>query len=429
MKHIIAIVGVASLFFAEPSAAQIDLKGLIKGKVQSTVEESVSEGVDKTVDKAKEGVANIFMKKGRNPSDSASASKMKGSEKTNVDAVEPGPQVGSGLKSYSKYDFVPGDQILFYEDFSQDAIGDFPALWTTDGNGEVRTLDIGADAVHWLYMAQPGSVYCCTKAVGFPKNFIFEFDIAPDENFQSEIELCLYEDPEGMEINDDLYPGRAGLQIQMNEEAWNTKGYHADSDMEWLEAHSSANPCKPNEVNHVIIWVQGRRVRIYHLGAKVLDSPTNIFSDVKFNRIRFSSSGSECRPFITGIKVTTAAPDTRSKLLTEGKLVSYGILFDTDKAEMKPESYGTVSDVAKVLQDNPEVRIRIVGHTDGDGDEKHNLDLSKRRAEAVKKALTGQFGIDGARIETDGKGEDEPVASNDTSEGKAKNRRVELIRL
>ena len=61
MKHIIAIVGVASLFFAEPSAAQIDLKGLIKGKVQSTVEESVSEGVDKTVDKAKEGVANIFM--------------------------------------------------------------------------------------------------------------------------------------------------------------------------------------------------------------------------------------------------------------------------------------------------------------------------------------------------------------------------------
>jgi len=75
------------------------------------------------------------------------------------------------------------------------------------------------------------------------------------------------------------------------------------------------------------------------------------------------------------------------------------------------------------------VRVKIVGHTDSDGDDKLNLDLSKRRAESVKSALSGQFGIDASRLETEGAGESKPVAANDTPENKAKNRRVELIKL
>ena len=425
MKNFLSIISLAGLLLAEPAMAQIDLKGIIKGKINQAVEETVGEGVDKTVEKTKEGIKKR-LKKDNGPSEKAKADVE--DERTDEDGRQEKPQ-GVALKSYSKYDFVPGDQILFYEDFSQDAVGDFPALWTTDGSGEVRTLEEGDAVPHWLYLAQNGSVYCCTKAIGFPKDFIVEFDILPDENFQTAVELCIYDDPENKEIVDDLYPGRAGLQIQMDEEAWNTKGYLADADSEWLLGNSTANPCQPNVSNHVIVWVQGRRVRIYHLGGKVLDSPTNIYPNTKFNRIRFSTWGSECKPLITNIKVTTAAPDTRSKLLTEGKLVSYGILFDTNKADLKPESYGAVSEIAKVLKDNPGVRVRIVGHTDSDGDDALNLDLSRRRAEAVKKALTGQFEIEAGRIETDGKGESVPVASNGTAEGKAKNRRVEFVKL
>jgi len=119
----------------------------------------------------------------------------------------------------------------------------------------------------------------------------------------------------------------------------------------------------------------------------------------------------------------------RSKLLTEGKLVSYGIYFDVNKDVVKPESTGTIRDIAKVLKENPTVSIKIIGHTDSDGNDAANLDLSKRRGASVKNALVSQFGIDGSRIQTDGKGETEPIAPNTTSENKAKNRRVEFIKL
>ena len=119
----------------------------------------------------------------------------------------------------------------------------------------------------------------------------------------------------------------------------------------------------------------------------------------------------------------------RSKLITEGKLVSYGIYFDVNKDIVKPESAGTLKMISDVLKENPTVRIKIVGHTDSDGDDASNLDLSKRRGAAVKNVMVTSYGIDAARIETDGKGEKEPVAPNDSAVNKAKNRRVEFIKL
>jgi len=82
-----------------------------------------------------------------------------------------------------------------------------------------------------------------------------------------------------------------------------------------------------------------------------------------------------------------------------------------------------------VLNENPDVRIRIDGHTDSDGDDAKNLDLSKRRAASVKNMLVSDFSVAAARIETNGLGETKPVAQNSTSEGKAQNRRVEFIKL
>jgi outer membrane protein OmpA-like peptidoglycan-associated protein len=119
----------------------------------------------------------------------------------------------------------------------------------------------------------------------------------------------------------------------------------------------------------------------------------------------------------------------RSKLITEGKLVSYGIYFDVNKDVVKSESFGTIKQIADVLKENANVKIKIVGHTDSDGDDKSNLDLSQRRAASVKSVLVKEFGIDASRIETDGKGESEPVAKNDSVINKALNRRVEFIKL
>lgn len=330
------------------------------------------------------------------------------------------------LESFTHYDFVPGDQIILSEDFSQDAVGDFPALWTSNGGGEIKTINLASGK--WFHMNVEDAVYCFAKEIAFPENFILEFDLIPNAEYD-EFELTLYEDPDNKELDTDLFPGIRGLHINPNSEdgqGWLTKGYNEDV---WLEGSSQRNPVIKEQINHVIIWVQKRRVRIYHMGAKVLDMPTNLPQGIKLNRMRFATRYAETQPYISNIKITTASPDTRSKLLTEGKLISYGIYFDSGKDVVKPESYGSLKEIATVLAENPDLRIKIVGHTDNDGNDDLNLDLSKRRAQNVKNFLVSNFKINGSSIETDGMGESQPIENNNSPQGKAKNRRVEFIKL
>ena len=418
------------LFFSTISFAQFNVKDKLKDKSVNRAETRVDEGIDKSIDKLEEGVGKLFKKKKdkqeepTEEKEDISDAKEKNKDSNNVANEKNAPS----LKGYSKYDFVPGDKVLYFEDFSQDAIGDFPALWTTNGGGEVKTVNIAPG--HWFHMNKEDAVYCYTKQIQFPENFIMEFDIIPDGDFANGYALTFYEDPENAELTDDLYPGKKGVHISFEEGRWYTKGYDNSLDVGgWIEGESSTNPVVLQQVNHVIIWVQNRRLRIYHQGAKAFDMPTNIHAGSKFNRLRFSGWSTHSTPYVTNLKITTAAPDTRSKLITEGKLVCYGIYFDVNKDVVKAESFGTLNDIAKTLKENPTVKIKIIGYTDSDGDDAKNLDLSKRRAAAVKNALATEFGIDGGRIQTDGKGESEPISPNTTTEGKAKNRRVEFIKI
>ncbi len=331
------------------------------------------------------------------------------------------------LQSFSSYDFVPGEKVIFYDDFSQDAVGDFPALWTANAPGEINTLSIATG--HWLNLNSTDGNYFYLKNVDFPKNFIMEFDIVPKKTGgRIAAGLILYSEGKPVEMDNNPHPGNSGIIISVEKAYWNTSGYKT-GESALITGSSAINPVEQEKVNHVIIWVQNRRLRIYHKTAKVLDMPTNIYDGTKFNRFCFRlSRGASCGAYISNLRITDASPDMRSKLITEGKLVSYGIYFDVNSDKVKPESYGSIKGIADVLNENAGVKIKIVGHTDADGDDAANLDLSKRRAAAVKTALVNSFGIDAARIETDGKGEKQPVAPNDNSTNKALNRRVEFIK-
>jgi len=112
----------------------------------------------------------------------------------------------------------------------------------------------------------------------------------------------------------------------------------------------------------------------------------------------------------------------------KGKFTLYGINFDFNQATIKPESEPVLKEVAALLQQQPALRLRIEGHTDNVGKAAYNLDLSKKRAESVKTYLTGKFQIDASRLSTEGYGDTRPIAKNDTDEGRAQNRRVELAK-
>jgi outer membrane protein OmpA-like peptidoglycan-associated protein len=116
------------------------------------------------------------------------------------------------------------------------------------------------------------------------------------------------------------------------------------------------------------------------------------------------------------------------ELVKEGMSITLrGIYFDYNKATIKPESQAALGDAAKILQDNPSIRVEIQGHTDSDGSDSYNLQLSDRRAQSVVTYLIQNYAINPSRLTGKGYGEGNPVASNDTPEGKALNRRVEFV--
>jgi OOP family OmpA-OmpF porin len=125
------------------------------------------------------------------------------------------------------------------------------------------------------------------------------------------------------------------------------------------------------------------------------------------------------------IKFVTAS-QMASSIESTGKVAIYGILFDFDKDVIKPESKPTLDEIAFLLSAKPDLKLKVVGHTDNQGSAKYNLDLSQRRAASVVAALTSQYGVAADRLSASGAGMTQPVDTNDTDEGRAKNRRVEL---
>jgi OOP family OmpA-OmpF porin len=126
--------------------------------------------------------------------------------------------------------------------------------------------------------------------------------------------------------------------------------------------------------------------------------------------------------------VTVDAAAMSSAIRSAGHVALYGIYFDTGKAELKPASTAALGEIATLLQREPTLTLLVVGHTDSTGEYAGNLLLSDRRAHAVIQALTTTHGVAASRLQAAGAGMMAPVASNQTEDGRAKNRRVELVR-
>jgi OOP family OmpA-OmpF porin len=343
----------------------------------------------------------------------------------------------------SKYDFVPGDRIVLAEDFSRVAIGDFPAGWNTNASAEVVT--VAGRQGKWLKIATQGIFYP-EMIREVPENMTLEFYLITGSNAHPApfaVNFLSLEKPEDFKFFDaqspdprggrhvvqlKLWPGDNVLNKAFTEMiAGRTKKYDIQNKISFTTWHNSRNT-----MAHVAIWRQGTRLRVYVNGEKVWDLPRAFDVATKYNAITFamprSFKGDEF--YLLGdIRMAVGAPDTRKKLLTDGKFVTHGILFDSGSDQIKPESFGVLKEISSSFTDEPSLKLKIVGHTDAEGDDKSNLLLSQKRAAAVKEALVKNFGISADRISTDGKGETEPEQKGDTPEAKATNRRVVFIRM
>lgn len=421
-----AVFTIGMLALCNNSSGQLleKIKNKAKGRADQKVDQTIEKGMDEAEGKNK---------------------KAKSEEQAEVKEKndEAGTKTNSqGLKAYSKYDFVPGDKIVYAEDFSQDAIGEFPLKWNTNGTGEIVTLE-GIPG-KWLKITE-STKYESAYNNKLPENYTIEFDVLAefkDDQSVPYIKIQLeadkvdqYPNPPVVEIS--LAPN-GGINVEgsgdgIYYETRNEKNYTTFEGKKQLFHTFSANNHKNIPV-HVSLWIQKQRIRVWINQDKLYDLPKGIAENMNVKKLSFETTNYGGPPanysyFISNIKIAEALPDTRSKLITEGKWSTTGILFDVNSDKIKPSSYGTLKQIAATLSENPDLKIKIIGHTDSDGDDAKNLDLSKRRSAAVRSALSKEFNIDDSRIETDGMGETKPLADNKTAEAKAQNRRVEFVKL
>ena len=171
----------------------------------------------------------------------------------------------------------------------------------------------------------------------------------------------------------------------------------------------------------------------HHISAKLVRSEGDVYVSLHVEQDNDTTPAwaevvlVEVRPMDSGL-VTINAASLAGDITRTGHASVYGIYFDTGKSGVKPESDATIREIAKLLQQQSQLKLYVVGHTDNVGALASNQDLSQRRADAVLAILTTKLGIRAARLQAVGAGPIAPVASNDNEQGRAKNRRVELVK-
>ncbi len=409
------------------SQAQLNIGSRIENKVTNLVDNHIDQGIDKGLDGVENGVKKDNNNSQSQPQEEQDKKQPNVGETIGQDVKPGGQQEKPSMQTYSKYDFIPGEKVLFFDDLSETSVGDFPANWNTNASGEVVTNNLYPGK--WFRMTGSGCV-SLDEGMKLPDNYTIEYDVisnpVEEGNTAHEFGFYLYsaENPKdlseggavpGLKGGIKMSFGYRGTYSAYNEEGYTIDGVKDDATME------------PGKKYRLSFWVQKTRLRVYLDQVKIFDLPKVFKPGFQANMMRFELWEST-NPMITNFRIAAGLPDMRNKLLTEGKLVSYGIYFDVNKDVVKPESYGTLKGITDVLKENPTVRVKIVGHTDSDGSDAANLDLSKRRGASVKNEMVKSFGIDASRLESDGMGESKPVAPNDTPSNKAMNRRVEFIK-
>ncbi len=415
------------------ASSQIKIKDKLR-KVEGSIDNRTDQGIERGLDALQNGLGKALKKKDQTDESQQVADNQEvtdSGETVYVQGDQAPQQQQTSLQSYSKYDFIPGEKVIFYEDFSQDAVGDFPALWNTNGSAEVVTTNLYPG--NWMKFVGDHCVWT-DELLKLPDNYTIEFDVIPingEEGDMAGYYFRLYQCINPKAWDGGAVPGKAGFNFAVEYTGRPTYRTYINNDEGeelGVTGYIDNEELKQNKEQkyHIAVWVQKSRVRLYQEQNKIIDLPKAFpANSVKMDRIRFEYGAA----MISNIRIAVGAPDMRNKLMTEGKLVTYGIYFDVNKDVVKPESYGTLKEIAAILNEVPDVQVSIVGHTDSDGADAANLDLSKRRAAAVKKELINSFGVNGDRLVTDGLGESQPVAPNDSPANKALNRRVEFIKL
>jgi OmpA-OmpF porin, OOP family len=388
-----------------PADAQIGqrIRDRARQQVEHRAEDRAAEAVDRALDATENAVVCMA-------TDDAciQAAQAEGQEVALTDARGapvaredyPSELLRPGEGAWVNYDFVPGERVLFTEDFSRDNVGDFPRRLEFE-NGIMEVAEWQGQ--RWLRSTGSGR-FVVVLPETLPQRFTLEFEQLGSVDFRS------------VRFDDQ----RSGPRVVFGSREGGVTGP--------VSATGRLEGAPREGGNTVRVMADGNHVKVYLNETRVANVPNIDLG--RSNRIRFDLGGSVRTPtMFTNLRIAAGGRALYDALTTDGRVVTRGILFDTGSDRIRPESTPTLKEIGDMLSAHGELRLRVEGHTDSVGSAAANQSLSERRAQSVRRYLIERHGIDEARLEALGLGQTQPMDSNDTPEGRQNNRRVELVRL
>ncbi|HEU4523764.1 MAG TPA: OmpA family protein [Gemmatimonadales bacterium] len=331
-------------------------------------------------------------------------------------AGQPAKPKKAGEGAFVNFDFVPGDRVLFYDDYAGDNVGDFPRRFEfEEGNAEVAEWE----GSRWLRVSQV-TKFTIVLPETLPERFTVEFDFVTNDKASRSWPIML-----NLNAAESNWESQGSYNPQVR---FGTRdgGVYTGK----IEAKGPANGDFQNSVVRARIMADGKYTKVYINGVRVGNGPNADLG--RSNKVRFwvpaYDETSENVTMIGPVRIAAGGKRLYDALAEKGRVATQGIYFDTGSDVIRQESAPTLKEIGAMLKDHPDLKLTIEGHTDNVGNAESNQTLSERRASAVRQYLIDNHQVDGTRLDAKGLGQTKPVGTNETAEGRQQNRRVELVK-
>ncbi len=411
----------AMMFVAAAGTSEVHSQGWLKDlgkKVEDAAKRKVEEKAQQKTEKAVDDLLEGKIGKGKKAKDKDKEAE-EPAEEVVAETQEGGKQKPKNLEAtYAKCDFVAGDEIIFDDPMTNEQMGEFPSQWDLlNGTAEVASMD-GLKCIQ-LEAGSSSTIAPLMNDMNsyLPDVFTVEFDYwinsyTETGEIPSQRYILKFYDAEGTTV--------MSLEFAEGRVDWDYKAPTGDT----REGNLTDYKEKINSWSHMAVSFNKRAFKAYINGSRIVNIPSMKAP------VRLSIENShwrDHRTMVTNFRIAKGAVPLYDRMMSEGKFITYGITFDVGKSTIKPESMGEIKRIVQLMTEKPDLKFSVEGHTDNTGTAEGNQKLSEERSKAIVDKLV-EMGIAADRLTSSGKGQNSPIADNNTDEGRAKNRRLEFVK-